>query len=99
MKIIKVPEKVELDVDGKVIDFTFKEFLLSAINSYEPFGQGIKNIRQGCKLAELADSAKTGEELELEDADYETLKRSVEQCKWNPFVARSAISFYDALGL
>jgi len=98
MKTIKVPEEVKLDVGGEVEQvFTFKEFLLAAINTHEPFGQGIKNIRQGYKLAELAESDE--EELELEDADYEVLKAAVEACKWNPFVARNAITFYDALGL
>lgn len=92
MRIIDVPPVVDIDGKGKI---SFKEFLEVALNQYPPFGQGIKNMRQGFKIAQAIEAADGT--LKLEDSDYETLKMAVESAKYNPVISRYCIPFLDAI--
>jgi hypothetical protein len=88
MKVIDVPAaaKVKAFEGGEERELAFKDFLLSAIDTYEPFGAGLAGIRQGVKVAGAVEAANGT--VALEDADFDALKRAVEGCKWKVPVAR-----------
>lgn len=92
-----MPKDLKVEVLDTEIDYTFKKFLMDAMDQYKPFGSGIKNIRQAVKIADLIEESEG--ELEFEDNDYEELKKAVEVAEWRPGVARQLLSYYEALDL
>jgi hypothetical protein len=63
----------------------------------EQFGQGITALRSGIKLEALFRGAEVGTWVPVEDADYERLKKAVEQATYNPAVSRYLLPFAEAI--
>ena len=98
MKVVDVPEVVKIPLTlEETRDFTFVEFLRGAFDQYEPFGQGIANVRQALKLHGQLDTLNGEKVIRFEDADFTVMKSAVEKSKWRPAVSRYLISFFDAV--
>lgn len=94
-RIIDCPQDIEFEVSGVDAKLSFKEFLTAALNQYEPFGQGISNMRQAAKIFDLVDSMNGT--LALEDADFKVVEAAAEKAKFNPAVGRYLVGFHEAI--
>jgi len=97
MKIVDVPPDAEIKFPGRpeAAKMSFREFLISAMDMYEPAGKGPSNIRKAFKIVSSIE-AMDGH-LTLEDADFEVLKSAVESASWKPAAARQLVAFFDAM--
>lgn len=103
MKRIQIPEdltvKLQTKEGGTSVTIKFKEFIVNALDGYQPNGKSVKQIRQMMKIIDKVEKA-DGTIL-LDVADYDIIKASLhlegDGGSWMPNVARQVISFFDAV--
>lgn len=97
MKRIKIPDDIMVKgVDGIEKDHSFKKFLTLAIESNEKFGKGLANIRRGMALTKIVEKNCKGETLMLENADYDSIRESIDTAQWLPPIIFQMANFLDA---
>jgi len=101
MKKIKIiPEITIRDVPlttggSKDLPFDMIKFLNTCMNQHEKFGKGLAGVSQGLKIKNSFEKAKTS--FQLEDAEYEELKRAVNNAGLSPQIAMACQPFYQAI--
>lgn len=102
MKLITVPPDVELlaipekNLPAKA--HSFWEWLETLIDQSNELCTGIKNIYRAHKLCKLVEDSRAAKSptIQLEDADYATLKASAESTRWSPRQGARLIPFFKA---
>lgn len=100
MRLITIPETVELKrTDGHMSPTPFLEWLEQVVEGAKELGQGLRNVRRSQKILDRIEHAKTTKAamLSLEDADWETLRKSAEDMTWSPTQARRFVTYLVAL--
>ena len=75
--------------------FDMVKWLNTCMNQHEKFGKGFEGVSQGLKIKTAYESAK--EEFQLEDTDFNELKKAVSTASLNPMVGMACKIFYDAI--
>lgn len=96
MKTVKIPEPVDIKIEnGEDFTFTFFKFIEEAINQYQPFGKPGGGLKQGAKIYDLFDKNREANSVEMEDADFQSLKKAVQGASFNPRYARYFAHYED----
>jgi len=101
MKKIKIVDKITLKNLPKPgggtgeVDYTMKEWIGELLDNYSGFGKGVKGIRQAIKIEKAF--ADADNDFTIDDAEWNALKKAMEDVTLNPKVARQIIAFYDAI--
>ena len=102
-RIVKIPEAVELrprslkDSPQEFPKMSFKEFLMTSVESFERFGKGTKQARLQGKILDKIEAIDGEAEIHLEDEHYDAIKDSVDAFQKNPRVASILSPFLDAI--
>jgi len=98
MKRIKIPDDILIKgVDGTEKDHSFKKFLTIAIESNEKYGKGLSNIKRGMALSKIVEENCKGETLVLENADYDSIRESIDNAQWLPPIIFQMTAFLEAI--
>jgi len=97
MKRIKIPTDLMIKgVDGNEREHSFKKFLTIAIESNEKFGKGLANIKRGMALSKIIEKNCHGDSIVLENADYDSIRESIDNAQWLPPIIFQMLPFIDA---
>lgn len=95
---MKIIELRQIKDEAKSIDFDYRKTLLT-IAAAPIGGQGgvsVAEMRRALKVTDKLEAAKSGDKVELEDAEHEFLAARVQAWPW-PNAHRVFIEFVDAV--
>ena len=104
MKKITIAPPVTIPEAGKInqitgeresMPFDMVKWLNTCLNQHEKFGKGFEGVSQGLKIKTAYESAQ--EYFELEDTDFNELKKAVGSAALNPMVGMACKVFYEAI--
>lgn len=100
--VVDVPKAVTVTMKnekGQPIsgDMSFVEFLQGCMDSYNPAGKGLRQIRQSVKIAGVLEEAKDKPGIRFEPNDWDVMKAAVESMQWNPKAARELLPYLEAV--
>jgi len=87
-----VKEKVLFNSAEIEQEFKTIELIKQAVNFTPPGGFNASDMINRIRILDLLDSANSAENLALEDADYENLKKYVKETKWG-VVSKTIVEF------
>jgi hypothetical protein len=93
MKTLQLVEK-EIKIGEQTLKLASKDLLVGALDSFQ---EGLKGIKSIALMITIHDKIVAAEgSLELEDAEYDLLRKAIDQCQWTGVVLRFK-EFFDSL--